>query len=97
MLTKAQARLLAMCSDKTFEFMKTSSQERDAFDMYRAGLLERQFEVYRFKRGGQDVEMRWTYRRTDAGRAAVAIPVQSTLRAEPSPPRAPHYARAEKR
>ena len=81
-LTKGQARLLAMCPDKRFEFMKTSAQERNAFDMYRAGLLERRSEVYSMKRGGSTVEMRWAYRRTLAGRLAANPPTEP----DPGPP-----------
>jgi hypothetical protein len=70
-MTKAQARLLAKCPDKMFEFMKTQAQEHDAFELFRAGMLDRRFDVYSMRAGGKSMNMRWAYRRTAAGREAL--------------------------
>jgi hypothetical protein len=71
-LTSGEIKLLSKCPDKSFEFMKGHAQERSAFDLFRKGLLERRSEMYSMKAGGRSVELRWSYRRTDAGRAAAA-------------------------
>lgn len=76
-LSTAQKCLLVICPDKVFEFMKTAAQERNAFEMYRAGLLERKNRMYSMRAGGRSAEFRWAYRRTDAGRAAV-VEIKST-------------------
>jgi len=74
LMTSGEAKLLRKCPDKAFEFMKTHAQERTAFDLFRKGLLERKSEVYSMSRGGRSMELRWSYRRTDAGRAALVDP-----------------------
>jgi len=72
-LTPGELKLLAKCPDKVFEFMKTHHQERNAFNLFRKGMLDRQSEVYSMRAGGKFMELRWSYRRTIAGRAACGV------------------------
>lgn len=69
-LTKADLRRLGSFSDE-YEFPKSSSQEWFAFDMFQAGYLERQWEVYSVSAGRKTAQYRWSYRLTKEGFVAV--------------------------
>jgi hypothetical protein len=70
-LDKFDLKLLDLVSDKVFEFTKTSAQEQRCHELVKHGLLERKNEVYRVWAGGERMELRWSYRRTKTGTAAL--------------------------
>jgi len=68
---KRDLELMRLMSRTTFKFAKNGRQERRLADLETAGFVERKWDVYSMKKGGEETQYRWAYRLSAKGAEAL--------------------------
>jgi len=70
-LDRFDLALLLLCSDSRHEFSKNARMERRLYDLSLRGFVERKMQPFKRDFGKGTLEVRYGYRRTETGKAAV--------------------------